>query len=150
MSDDIPTSGRYENHEHLLPVRVYYEDTDFTGVVYHANYLRFFERGRSEFLRLMGDAEGMDGPGAFAITRIEVDYRAGARIHDALLIRTAFVGAKGARMTFEQRLERGGSLLCKAVVIAVPIHETGKVRRPSDAELALWARYTRPDASTAS
>jgi acyl-CoA thioester hydrolase len=145
MQDDTPTFGRYANHEHLLPVRVYYEDTDFTGVVYHANYLRYFERGRSEFLRLMGPPEGMDGPGAFAITRIEVDYKAGARIHDALLIRTAFLRAKGARLTFEQRLERSGTLICQAVVIAVPIQENGKVRRPSDGELTLWAAYQRPD-----
>jgi len=146
MSDDTPSFGRFENHAHLLPVRVYSEDTDFTGVVYHANYLRFFERGRSEMLRLMGPPEGMDGPGAFAITRIEIDYRAGARIHDALIVRTAFRGAKGARLTFEQRLERAGAVLCEALVIAVPIHENGRVRRPSEAELSLWARYQRPGA----
>jgi acyl-CoA thioester hydrolase len=144
MHDDTPYSGRYENHAHILPVRVYYEDTDFTGVVYHANYLRFFERGRSELLRLMGPPEGRDGPGAFAITRIEIDYKAGARIHDALIIRTAFLGAKGARMTFEQKLERAGAVLCQALVIAVPIQENGRVRRPSEAELTLWARYQRP------
>lgn len=144
MKDDTPTSGRYENHAHLLPLRVYYEDTDFTGVVYHANYLRFFERGRSEFLRWMGPPEGMDGPGIFAITRMEIDYRAGARIHDSLVVRTSFLGARGARMTFEQKLERDGALLCQAVVIAVPIQEDGRVRRPSQAELSLWAEYQRP------
>lgn len=143
MHDDTPASGRYDGDAHLLPARVYYEDTDFTGVVYHANYLRFFERGRSEFLRVMGPPEGREGPGAFAITRIEIDYRAGARIHDALLIRTAFLGSKGARMTFEQQIERDGKLLCQALVVAVPITEEGRVRRPSEAELALWARYQR-------
>ena len=54
MSIDLPTAGRFEGHDHLLPVRVYYEDTDFTGLVYHANYVRYFERGRSDFLRLAG------------------------------------------------------------------------------------------------
>ena len=58
MTVETPSIGRIENGEHLLPVRVYYEDTDFTGVVYHANYLRFFERGRSEMLRVMGTPPG--------------------------------------------------------------------------------------------
>ncbi|PRA33346.1 acyl-CoA thioesterase, partial [Brevundimonas sp. MYb27] len=48
---DLPTAGRFDGQDHLLPVRVYYEDTDFTGLVYHANYVRYFERGRSDFLR---------------------------------------------------------------------------------------------------
>ena len=54
MTDDAPNPGRFDGRVHRLPVRVYYEDTDFTGVVYHANYLRFFERGRSDFLRVAG------------------------------------------------------------------------------------------------
>ena len=54
MSPDLPTAGRFEGRDHLLPVRVYYEDTDFTGLVYHANYVRYFERGRSDFLRAIG------------------------------------------------------------------------------------------------
>ena len=54
MSDDLPTAGRFDGRDHLLPVRVYYEDTDFTGLVYHANYVRYFERGRSDFLRAIG------------------------------------------------------------------------------------------------
>jgi acyl-CoA thioester hydrolase len=143
MASD-PTSGSYIDHEHRLPVRVYYEDTDFTGVVYHANYLRFFERGRSEFLRLMGPPAGMDDPGAFAVTRIEIDFKSAARIHDALTVRTAFLGTKGARLTFDQRIDRGGTRLCQALVTAVPIQANGKVRRPSDAELELWARHQRP------
>ena len=54
MSDTAPSAGWLEGREHVLPVRIYYEDTDFTGVVYHANYLRYFERGRSDFLRFVG------------------------------------------------------------------------------------------------
>ena len=54
MTQDQPTAGRFDGREHLLPVRVYYEDTDFTGLVYHANYVRYFERGRSDFLRAIG------------------------------------------------------------------------------------------------
>jgi acyl-CoA thioester hydrolase len=142
---DEPYSGRYEAGVHLLPARVYYEDTDFTGVVYHANYLRFFERGRSEFLRYMGPPEpGRDDPGAFAVTRIEIDFRAPARIHDALLIRTGFEGLKGPRMVFDQQIVRGERLLCAAKVIAVPIKDDGSIRRPTPAEIAHWNRYGMP------
>lgn len=145
---DQPTSGVFAEREHRLPVRVYYEDTDFTGVVYHANYLRFFERGRSEFLRLMGPPDGMDDPGAFAVIRMEIDFRAAARIHDALLVRTRFLGVKGARLTFAQRIERLGAApgahLCEAMVVAVPIQPNGRVRRPGETELALWTRHQAP------
>ena len=69
-----PTSGVFRGRDHLLPVRVYYEDTDFSGVVYHANYVRYFERGRSDFLRLAGvshaDLFAGETPLAFAVTRI--------------------------------------------------------------------------------
>jgi acyl-CoA thioester hydrolase len=147
MSRDDPYPGRLDGGEHLLPARVYYEDTDFTGVVYHANYLRFFERGRSEFLRVMGPAEGMgEDPGAFAVIHIAIDFKAPARIHDALLIRTAFAGMKGPRLIFTQRAERDGLLLCQAEVVAVAIYPDGRARRPSARELAHWERHRKPAA----
>ncbi|MBI1359190.1 MAG: YbgC/FadM family acyl-CoA thioesterase [Alphaproteobacteria bacterium] len=148
MTLDHPPVGRLEGPEHLLPARVYYEDTDFTGVVYHANYLRYFERGRSEFLRVMGPVEGMgEDPGAFAVVHISIDFKAPARIHDALLIRTVFAGMRGPRLIFRQRAERDGVLLCEAEVIAVPIQADGRVRRPSAAELAHWDRHKKPAAT---
>lgn len=142
-SRDEPSIGRIENGEHLLGVRVYYEDTDFTQIVYHANYLRFFERGRSEMLRAMGLPEGREDFGLFAITRIELDYRAPARIHDALLIRTTFLGMKGPRLIFGQACERGGTVLCQAQVTAVAIHPDGRPRRPSPAELTHWEKHRK-------
>ncbi len=98
---NAPSSGRYEGREHVLPVRIYYEDTDFTGVVYHANYLRFFERGRSDALRAAGVShtallEG-DRPTAFTIVRMEIDFRRPARIDDALEVRTLYEQTGGAR-----------------------------------------------------
>ena len=79
MSAVLPTSGAFEGREHVLPVRVYYEDTDFTGVVYHASYLRFFERGRTEFLRAAGVEHAallaLPEPCAFAVTRMQIDFR---------------------------------------------------------------------------
>jgi acyl-CoA thioester hydrolase len=143
MSDDLPSSGRLEDREHLLPIRVYYEDTDFTGVVYHATYLRYFERGRSEFLRVMGLPADREDHGIFAVTRIAVDYRAAARIHDALIVRTSFLGVKGPRLIFAQQVVRSAAVLAEAEVIAVPIHPDGRVRRPSAAELSHWEGYRK-------
>jgi acyl-CoA thioester hydrolase len=148
-SQDLPTSGRLVDGQHVLPVRVYYEDTDFTGVVYHATYLRFFERGRSEFLRVMGTPQDRTDHGIFAVTRVEIDYKAPARIHDALIVRTDFEGMKGPRLNFRQVIEKtaedGSQLvLCEAVVIAVAIHQDGRVRRPSATELTHWNAYKRP------
>jgi acyl-CoA thioester hydrolase len=143
MSDQ-PSIGRIEDGVHLLPVRVYYEDTDFTGVVYHATYLRYFERGRSEMLRVMGVPPGQADHGIFAVTRIVVDYRAPARIHDALVVRTGFAGLKGPRLNFWQRVERDGKVLVEAEVVAVAIHPDGRARKPSSTESAHWAAYTTP------
>ena len=86
-----PSAGVFQGREHLLAVRVYYEDTDFTGLVYHASYVRFFERGRSDFLRLAGaDHTAMGALGvAFAVVRLEVGFRRAARIDDALVVETA-------------------------------------------------------------
>ena len=87
---DIPTAGRFEGREHRLPVRVYYEDTDFTGLVYHANYVRYFERGRSDCLRLMGigHAELLDGdqPMAFVVSKMGLHFLKPARIDDRLVV----------------------------------------------------------------
>jgi acyl-CoA thioester hydrolase len=144
IMSDMPSIGRIVDREHLLPVRVYYEDTDFTGVVYHATYLRYCERGRSEMLRVMGVPPGQSDHGIFAVTRVVIDYHAPARIHDSLLVRTAFARMKGPRLIFRQRIERDSRVLVDAEVVAVAIHPDGRARKPSVAELAHWAPYTPP------
>jgi len=130
----IPTAGVIEGREHLLPVRVYYEDTDFTGVVYHANYVRYFERGRSDFLRVAGvrHAELLEreDPAAFAITRMEIDFKRAARIDDALVVRTTYDAAKGPRLFISQRITRGEELVCAAKVEAACIDMQGRPRKP--------------------
>jgi acyl-CoA thioester hydrolase len=129
-----PTAGWLEGREHVLPVRIYYEDTDFTGVVYHANYLRYFERGRSDFLRVAGvshaDLLDLPEPAAFTVTRIEVDYRRAARIDDALLVRTAYDAIRGPRLLISQRILRGAELVAEARVQAACIDLAGRARRP--------------------
>ena len=89
-SADLPSSGRLADGQHLLPVRVYYEDTDFTGVVYHGAYVRFFERGRTDFLRLAGvsHADLLDRPDplAFTVVRLAIDFKRGLGPKDALIV----------------------------------------------------------------
>ena len=131
---DAPSAGRFEGREHRLAVRVYYEDTDFTGVVYHANYLRFFERGRSDYLRLAGTSHAAlldrPDPGAFVITRIAVDFRKAARIDDALIVRTTYDTIKGPRMWIRQSITRGDEVIATAEVEAACIRPDGRPRRP--------------------
>ena len=134
MSDDLPTAGRFEGRAHFLPVRIYYEDTDFSGVVYHANYLRYFERGRSDFLRLAGVSHSEllagDPPMAFAINRIGLDFVKAARIDDALLVRTAYDHIRGPRLLISQTLLRGEAVIATAAVEACCIGLDGRPKRP--------------------
>lgn len=133
-SDDQPSSGRFEGRIHKLPVRIYYEDTDFSGLVYHANYLRYFERGRSDFLRLAGvrHAELLagDNPTAFAVNRMELDFLKPARIDDALLVNTHYDLVRGPRIHISQTLERDGEVLVRAGVEACCISLTGRAKKP--------------------
>ncbi|PLX36057.1 MAG: 4-hydroxybenzoyl-CoA thioesterase, partial [Hyphomicrobiales bacterium] len=117
MNKDWPDiAGRIEGAAHVLPVRVYFEDTDFTGVVYYANYLKFAERGRSDFLRLIDvhhtelAAENL----AFAVRHIEADYLRPARIDDIVLVTTKVAEMRGARFMLDQSISRDGETLFTA------------------------------------
>ena len=128
-----PSAGAFEGNEHVLPVRVYYEDTDLTGVVYHANYVRYFERARSDFLRLAGvnhaSLLARDDPAAFAVTRITIAFHQAARIDDALEVRTRFQHRQRVRLHATQRILRGGLAIATAEVEVVCIGPDGRVRR---------------------
>ena len=147
---DQPTMGVFEGREHRLPVRVYYEDTDFTGLVYHANYLRFFERGRSDFLRVagVGHAELLEAqpPLAFVVAEMTVKFLKPARIDDALTVRTRYEAIKGPRLIIEQAITRGDEVLCKAAVVAVCIHLDGRPRRPTAALIDKLRPWLAPTA----
>lgn len=129
-----PSAGAFDGREHRLPVRVYYEDTDFTGVVYHANYLRYLERGRSDFLRLaaVSHTELLEraDPAAFAVTRMTLEFKRPARVDDALLVRTTYDVVRGARMQIRQTVTRGSEVLLSATVEAACITPDGRPRRP--------------------
>ncbi|MEM6555227.1 MAG: YbgC/FadM family acyl-CoA thioesterase [Pseudomonadota bacterium] len=120
--------------QHWLNIRVYYEDTDFTGMVYHANYLRFFERGRSDFLRDAGVSHqsllARDTPAAFTLTNVEVDYKKAAKVDDLLTICTRSLGVKGVRMYFNQTCLRGDEVIAEGRITAVMIHADGRPMRP--------------------
>ena len=143
MSAD-PLCGAWSAGVHRLPVRVYYEDTDFTGVVYYANYLKFLERGRTDALRSAGvshaDLLQLETPLGFAVRKITVEYLIAARIDDALSVETVFCEARGARMVIAQRILRGAEVLVTAHVEAACIDLDGRPRRlPKDVITAITA-----------
>jgi acyl-CoA thioester hydrolase len=116
--------GLIRNGRHLQPVRVYYEDTDFSGVVYHASYLRFMERGRTNYLRLLGanqralfEEAAREAPGfSFVVRSMQIDFRKPARMDDVLEIVTMPVEVKGASVVLHQRVSRETELLVEAKV----------------------------------
>lgn len=135
MSKPAGISGELTEFGHRIHARVYYADTDFSGVVYHARYLEFFERGRSDFLRLAGVhhtelADGKHGEKlVWVVKRMEIDFRASAKIDDVLTIETRTEKISGARIYMAQQLKRGDALLVEARVEAAIISEAGKPRR---------------------
>lgn len=128
-------SGELTPSGHRTRARVYFADTDFSGVVYHARYLEFLERGRSDFLRLAGIhhtelADGKHGEKiVWVVRRMEIDFRAPARIDDILTIDTSAQSISGARIFMAQQISRGGKLLIEAKVEAAIIGEAGRPKR---------------------
>ncbi len=118
---------------HDIAVRIYYEDTDFSGVVYHANYLRFAERGRSDCLRDLGirhsDLAALEQPLVFVVSDMNIRYVQPARIDDVLTVRTRFTAARGARLSAEQQIYRDQTLLWTAQVAAACVDLSGRPRR---------------------
>ena len=135
VNDDIALTGIIENGTHRLLARIYYADTDFSGVVYHARYLEFLERGRSDFLRLSGvhhtelDAGRLGEKIAWVVRRMEIDFRIPAKIDDIITVETRVADISGARIQMAQRLLRGDDLLVEANVEAAIIGENGRPRR---------------------
>ena len=114
---------------HTHQIRVYYEDTDLAGIVYYANYLKFIERARSEWVRGLGVDQARQkamGGGVFAVRRVVADYRAPARFDDLLDVRTRHVSHSGARMVLHQAVLRDDKLLFEAEVTLVCISDAGR------------------------
>ena len=123
--------GDIRDGRHHMQVRVYYEDTDFSGIVYHANYLRFMERGRTNYLRLIGadhralfEQTAEEAAGfAFVVRSMHLDFMRPARMDDVLDVVTWPVAVKGASITLAQEVRRGGEVLVKAEVRVAFISE---------------------------
>jgi acyl-CoA thioester hydrolase len=128
--------SRFEGKTHILPVRIYYEDTDLSGVVYHANYLRFMERGRTEYFRSTGvKVAYLDDPepAAWTLRKVSLEFFRPARVEDLIEVRTTAMTLTGARLTAEQLITSGGTLLTRGFVEACIMTLTGKPRRiPQD------------------
>jgi len=141
--------GHFDGKVHVLPIRVYYEDTDLSGVVYHANYLRYMERGRTEFFRLAGISKmaGLEDeePTAWAIRSIAVDYHRPARLDDIIHVRTRLTGLSGARMRALQRVVCGETLLVEGRIEACITTLTGKPRRLPKMVAETLAPFLSPD-----
>ncbi|MDR9427413.1 MAG: tol-pal system-associated acyl-CoA thioesterase [Salibaculum sp.] len=121
---------------HRLPIRVYYEDTDLAGIVYYANYLKFIERGRTEWVRELGlDQVRLKAEQGvvFAVRRVEADYIQPARFDDALTVETSVEALTGARLVVKQDVTRDGVVLFSAIVTLVALGDDGRPVRLPDA-----------------
>ena len=124
MTERPDLDGEIVNGVHVMPVRVYYEDTDFSGIVYHASYLRFMERGRTNYLRLIGadhralfEQAAQEAPGfAFVVRHMSIDFKKPAHMDDVLDIVTTPEEVKGASAMLHQQVMRDGVLLVEARV----------------------------------
>ncbi|MGI9414196.1 MAG: YbgC/FadM family acyl-CoA thioesterase [Hyphomicrobiales bacterium] len=145
-------AGRIEARTHILPVRIYYEDTDFSGVVYHANYLRYCERGRSDFLRLIGvehhklfdDARPEERRG-FAVSKMTNEFVRPARIDDVIEVRTRFLRVSGARFELAQDIYRDHDRLFGATLTAAVIDGNGRPKRLSQDMRETFLQYVAGD-----
>jgi acyl-CoA thioester hydrolase len=136
-----PTSGEIVNGRHVLPLRVYYEDTDAAGIVYYANWLRFLERGRTELLRLLGqehsalrDERGVN----WVVRRCAIEYLKPARLDDTIEVLTSCGELRGASLDMLQEARRGAETLVRSQLVVACMDKSGRpVRLPSGMKAAL-------------
>lgn len=145
----LPPSGVIENGVHRLPVRVYFEDTDTAGIVYHAKYLHFLERGRTEFLRVAGIDHGSavrDGLGAYAVTEMDCRWLRPARLDDMLGIETRLIAVRAAACRIDQAITRDGTPIFTASLTAAFLDPAGRPRRQPRDWIARFHALTAQDA----
>jgi acyl-CoA thioester hydrolase len=143
VQNSMVCGGTLNGDTHILPLRVYYEDTDFSGIVYHANYLRFFERGRTEFIRALGVdqlALHRDEGIAFAVRSINVDYLRPALMDDLIEVETKASVVRGPSLQLGQTIRREGHILTTAQVLVVCIKAGRPQRLPETLRAVLAQR----------
>ncbi|WP_294324003.1 YbgC/FadM family acyl-CoA thioesterase [uncultured Sphingomonas sp.] len=149
MTDpDQPAGGRFVGGTHRFPVRIYFEDTDLSGVVYHANYLRYFERARSDMLRIAGidqRAAHEAGEGAYAVRSMQLDWRAPARLNDALVVVSTVERVRAAAVDIQQIVIRDDLLLASARVEVAFVAPGGRPRRQPAAWIDTFAALFATD-----
>ena len=141
-----PASGRFSEGMHYFPVRIYFEDTDTGGVVYHANYLRFMERARSDMLRLLGiDQRGSiaAGEGVYTVARAALVYRLPAHLDDDLIVVSQVKHISGATCTMDQRIMRGSATVVSGEVTVAFVSSNGRPKRQPKAWVALFNRIAQ-------
>ena len=142
-----PQSGCFDGARHLFAVRVYFEDTDLSGVVYHANYLRWFERARSDMLRLSGidqRAAHDGGQGAYAVTEMALRYLRPARLDDAVTVVSTVAEISPVTCRLHQTAWRGDDVLCSATVRVAFVAPNGRPRRQPAAWVAAFKSLVVP------
>jgi acyl-CoA thioester hydrolase len=142
MPNLLPASGRLDGGAHVLPLRVYYEDTDFSGLVYHASYLRFLERGRTEFIRAIGiDQRAMHraSGAAFVVRAMAIEFLRPAGMDDVVHVETSAGEARGPILRLGQRILRGTEILTSAEVTVVCVREGRPLRLPEAVRAAIAA-----------
>ena len=139
---DRPYAGRLVDGEHRFGVRVYYEDTDAGGVVYHANYLRYFERARSDLLALVGAdhvAALKEGGGGYVVAEVTLRYKRPAALGDALVIVTTLEEARSSSCIVQQRVMRDGQVVAEGRLVLVFVGPDGRPKRQPAAWLEAFA-----------
>ncbi len=133
MTEIQPPSGTIENGKHGYAVRIFYQDTDVSGVVYHANYLHFMERARTEFLRCVGIAQRdmleADDKTYFAVRDLQISYLKPSYLDDVLNIETSVQELNAASVTMQQQIRRAGEVLCTAELRVAVLGADGRPRR---------------------
>ena len=130
MPDTWPDiAGRRDGPLHELPVRIYYEDTDAGGVVYHSNYLKYCERARSDCLRLLGIHQRQFEAMNFVVRRMVCDFLKPARLDDLVTVETRFLSMAGARLELDQKVVLGADILFQAAVTVALIDGAGRPKR---------------------
>ena len=152
MSAELPRSGRIVGGEHHYPVRVYYEDTDAAGRVYHANYLRFAERARTEMLRCAGVEQErlrQETGVVLVVRRSTIDFRAAAVLDDDLVVASRLAAHAGAAVDIVQEIRRGGAVLAHLDNRIACLAANGRPTRLPPALLSAVALYLRPNPTMA-
>jgi len=143
-----PPSGRIEGSRHLYPVRVFFEDTDLSGIAYHANYLKWCERARSDILRLLGVDQRNAfeaGEGFYAVSEANIKWRRPARFDDVLTVETRCTQLRSASARMVQRILRGPELLAEIEIVAAFLAPDGRPKRQPAEWRTAFATFIEKD-----